>query len=943
MKHFYCAKDAYLKVFSFLAGLFLLLPFSSFAQEDIKLEGEEATLTGVAVDTTAAGYSGSGYVWGFDNPEDHITFTFPATAGKYNLIIQYHSPFGEKGYGLQVNGVSSEQRFTGTGEGFGSVTVGEFDLLEGENTITITNGWGYYGIDYIALSPVSDQPPVVVPVVDGKVEAEDAALNGVAVDTTTAGYSGSGYVWGFDNATDKVSFNVEVDPGLYEITIGYISPFGDKGYDFQVNNESGGGMFAGTGQAFSTVSAGKYLLQEGLNKITIGNGWGYFGIDYIMLTPTTVPLPAKPPKELADAQATVATKALFSYLVDIYGSKILSGQQDNTDYIVEQTGKEPAVGAFDFMDYSPSRVAFGTDTLGRTQRYIDWAQKEDGNGIVSMMWHWNAPTDLINEAPDRLWWRGFYTNATTFKLDSALADTTSERYHLLIRDIDAIAHELQKFSNADIPVLWRPLHEAPGGWFWWGARGPEAFKELWHIMYERMTNYHNLHNLIWVYTATTDMDWYPGDAYVDIVGLDIYTDPTANMSGDWESIQALFGGEKLVTLSETGNLPEPDKVRAYATWWSWFSVWSGDFIFNQPVSLLQEVYHDEDVITRDELPNWRMYGLPVVELTQPADQSEFLLCDLPVLSAEATDENGTVSQIIFKANDQIIGLDETADDGWHVAWTDAQPGTYAVVAIAVDDEGNQNTSSPVTVTIKADEEAPLMTMRSNETILWPPNHQMTTFTLDELVAEVTDNCSDSIALRIKQVSSDESAGLMGKLGIFRDIIISDDGQSMQLRAERNGRGNGRVYTIEVEATDAYGNQAIARHEVKVPHSKKQPAIADAIAYTVQHDAVQPDTPEDHYGEIKNKVFALLDQWLTVYPNPTSTGELYVSLHLEEAQALTISLVNTNSQQVLSFNQQLNKGGNAVQVPVDQVKNGLYLLVISNDQHRISRRVLIIKN
>ncbi len=880
---------------------------------------------------------------GFDNAEDYITFTFPATAGKYNLIIQYYSPYGEKGYGLEVNDSSSEQRFTGTGEGFGSVTVGEFDLPEGENTITITNGWGYYGIDYIALSPVSDLPPVLVPVVEGKAEAEDAVLNGVALDTTTAGYSGSGYVSGYDNATDKIIFNVAVDPGLYELAIGYTSPFGDKGYDLQVNNESGGGMFTGTGEAFGTVTAGKYLLKEGITKITIGNGWGYFGIDYITLTPATVPLPTKTPKELADAQATVATKALFSYLTDIYGSKVLAGQQDNTDYIVEKTGKEPAVGAFDLMDYSPSRVEFGIDTLGLTQKFIDWAQKGKDNGIVSMMWHWNAPTDLINKAPDTLWWSGFYTYATTFKLDSALADTTGERYQLLIRDIDAIAHELHKFDDAGIPVLWRPLHEAPGGWFWWGARGPEAFKELWHILYDRLTNYHNLHNLIWVYTATTDMNWYPGDAYVDIVGLDIYTNPTANMSVDWESMQALFGGKKMVTLSETGNLPDPDKVRAYATWWSWFSVWSGKSIFDQPVSLLQQVYNDEDIITRDELPDWKVYGLPVVTLTQPADQSEFLLCGLPVLSADASDENGIVSQVIFKANDQIIGMDETADDGWDVAWNDAQPGTYAVVAIAVDDEGNQNTSSPVTITIKADEEAPLITLHSNETLLWPPNYTMHTFTLDQLVEEVTDNCADSIALRIKQVSSDESAGLLGSLGIFRDIVISSDGQSVQLRAERNFRGNGRVYTIEMEATDAYGNQSIALHKVKVPRSRKSPAIADKIAYTVHHDIGQPETPEERYDEIKDKIFALLDQWLTVYPNPTSNGELNMSLHLEEAQKLTISLINTSSQQVISFEQQLNKGENVLQIPVDQVKNGLYLLVISNDQHRISRRVLIIKN
>ena len=42
----------------------------------------------------------------------------------------------------------------------------------------------------------------------------------------------------------------------------------------------------------------------------------------------------------------------------------------------------------------------------------------------------------------------------------------------------------------DVPVLWRPLHEASGGWFWWGAKGPEPFKQLWELMFQRFTQVH---------------------------------------------------------------------------------------------------------------------------------------------------------------------------------------------------------------------------------------------------------------------------------------------------------------------------------------------------------------------------------------------------------------------------------------------------------------------
>ncbi|GAB4033410.1 glycosyl hydrolase [Spirosoma gilvum] len=318
----------------------------------------------------------------------------------------------------------------------------------------------------------------------------------------------------------------------------------------------------------------------------------------------------KPAAQLIDTKATASTNGLYSYLIDQYGRKMISGQQDDVEYILEKTGKEPAIGAFDLMDYSPSRVPFGSKPLRTAEDCIQWARKGEGRGIISLCWHWNAPTDLINQGPDKFWWSGFYTRATTFDLAATLADKNSERYKLLLRDIDAIAEQLKKFQAADVPVLWRPLHEASGGWFWWGAKGPTPFKELWQILYNRLMNDHQLHNLIWVYTGTDTIntDWYPGDQYVDIVGMDIYTDPNASLNTNWTTAQTLFNGKKLVTLSEVGHLPNVANVRTINTWWSWFAVWTGaDWIKKQPLERLKSVYTDTDVITRDELPDWRNY------------------------------------------------------------------------------------------------------------------------------------------------------------------------------------------------------------------------------------------------------------------------------------------------------------------------------------------------
>ncbi len=105
-------------------------------------------------------------------------------------------------------------------------------------------------------------------------------------------------------------------------------------------------------------------------------------------------------------------------------------------------------------------------------------------------------------------------------------------------------------------------------------------------------------------TQNPGADWYPGDAYVDVAGVDLYVDAKANMSSDWAGLQTQFGGRKLVALTESGNQPDPENIRAYATWWSWFTIWQGaDWLRKQPVNLLARVYVDSDIITLDELLN----------------------------------------------------------------------------------------------------------------------------------------------------------------------------------------------------------------------------------------------------------------------------------------------------------------------------------------------------
>lgn len=439
-------------------------------------------------------------------------------------------------------------------------------------------------------------------------EAEEGILYGTEKSTKTLGYSGDGYVTGFDSEGDAVEVEVEVlESGFYDLIVGYCSPNDNKICNLFVNDQPSGDIILERTSEFAELDPVKIELNEGSNRIKILKGWGWYDIDYFKIT-NVIPISLPDvPKALVNPNATKEAKALMSFLVDNYGRKIISGQQDYEyiNWIEKNTGKKPAILGLDFMDYSPSRVEFGA-TSRQTEKAIQWWEQ---GGIVAFCWHWNAPKDLINK-PGKEWWRGFYTEATEFDLDYALNNKDSEDYRLIIRDIDAIAEQLKILQDAKVPILWRPLHEAGGKWFWWGAKGSEPCKELYLILYDRLTNYHGLNNLIWVW-STPEPEWYPGDDYVDIVAYDSYPsqggyDPVA---GIYEKLVELVNGKKLIAMSENGPIPDPDRLLRYSARWSWFCTW-GDMISdpdkNEPEHV-KRVYNHGYVITHDDLPDIENY------------------------------------------------------------------------------------------------------------------------------------------------------------------------------------------------------------------------------------------------------------------------------------------------------------------------------------------------
>jgi mannan endo-1,4-beta-mannosidase len=431
-------------------------------------------------------------------------------------------------------------------------------------------------------------------------EAENGTLTGNAyVSTAVSGYSGAGYVTGLQSANDTINWSFTGAPGLYDLVIRFRSPFGQKGFGGSINGHGFSGMFP-SNSAFASFDTGLVEVTAGTNRLWIGGGWNWYEIDRVELDPEATPVPPAPvPAALVDTQATFAARMLMQALVSDYGKYTWTGQHDSNEisYIQGKTGRKPAMVEGDLIDYSPSRVQYGGMPVNYTEGYIDL---QNAGHVLGLCWHWNAPTNLV-DAGDWPWWRGFYTQGTTFDVAAALANTNSVEYALLLRDIDAIAVQLKKISSNNIPVLWRPLHEASGGWFWWGAKGSTPFKQLWRLLFNRLTTYHNLHNLIWVLT-NEDPDWYPGDDVVDIVGVDAYpSDPTDALSTNWENLKSQFDGVKLLTLSEFGGVPDVERMHVFGVWWSYFSPWTGSFIESAPTNTLMRIYQSPEAITLDEL------------------------------------------------------------------------------------------------------------------------------------------------------------------------------------------------------------------------------------------------------------------------------------------------------------------------------------------------------
>jgi mannan endo-1,4-beta-mannosidase len=207
----------------------------------------------------------------------------------------------------------------------------------------------------------------------------------------------------------------------------------------------------------------------------------------------------------------------------------------------ERTGEWTGIIGLDYefaRSFTPDQLSMANDVL------IDYARRggivmvtftpqnpwfNDETDLATYPGSWNGPSGTFSSLPPEA------------SLDNLL-DTEKPVHAAWMRKLDRIAGALQELDDAGVVVLFRPMQEMNGSWFWWGISShrsdPEPYVRVYRAMHDYFTNEKGLDNLIWVYSPASTygndtrtssvfraVDWaYPGDSYVDIVAGTNYAD-----------------------------------------------------------------------------------------------------------------------------------------------------------------------------------------------------------------------------------------------------------------------------------------------------------------------------------------------------------------------------------------------------------------------------------
>ncbi|MFC2090010.1 glycosyl hydrolase [Bacteroidota bacterium] len=255
-------------------------------------------------------------------------------------------------------------------------------------------------------------------------------------------------------------------------------------------------------------------------------------------------------QEPANPNANTKTKKLLKYLSELQykeTEKLIPGVMG-----IRFEGRDNVAGAEEIFEHTGKWVgligqeyckSYGNTPVNTADEAVIWEEinpefiefTRDG-GIVRILTHYPNPT---NET-----YSGLRDSAAN--IDAILTEGTPERKRWLAL-LDEVALGLHDLDQHGIAAIFGPLHEMNGWWFWWCAEmdnmSDEKFRRLWIDQYNYLTHDKKCNNILWLWAQggnpEINLDLYPGDEYVDIVGLDVYKSSLKEIKEKYEMLQTL--------------------------------------------------------------------------------------------------------------------------------------------------------------------------------------------------------------------------------------------------------------------------------------------------------------------------------------------------------------------------------------------------------------------
>lgn len=251
-------------------------------------------------------------------------------------------------------------------------------------------------------------------------------------------------------------------------------------------------------------------------------------------------------KTLCNAKADDNTVATYDYFLSIYGKRTLPGIAESNisssaayNSLLSTSASRPVVVCYDLNNIF-------TDDYSNLAHIVSLHNAGD---IVSFAWEWKVPA-IETDTPDR------YSSAAESGFSILNAVNMSRWEGRFIEEVlDRVAEPLRALQAKGVTVLFAPM--LPAQSHWWGEYGAPYFRELWKLVYDRLTVKHGLNNLIWVWSTSTDvpndelLTWYPGDKYVDIIGVSAGDAPLS--AEDFSRIDTAFLGKRMLTCTHAGT------------------------------------------------------------------------------------------------------------------------------------------------------------------------------------------------------------------------------------------------------------------------------------------------------------------------------------------------------------------------------------------------------